>query len=433
MGGSVNEWADMIFAWSSDTHGALTVAADKALDQARLLWRLFQESADAQVAAGFLVIGTGVATLFVRGLARSLAAVPDPAGLPADRPTAAGRTGRDGGPSEAAAVAPIQFDPDAAARDFIEALKRQRDKLGDARTATRAAVRAAIERAVTMEEQNRQLSRLIADLHADRRHWPEAAAGIDDAIAAFRGGHIDRIEVLLRSCLERLAGDGGAIAPALAARHLAALASLHDTGRAIALYRQATVLAPDDPDAWCQLGGLLLKIGDFEAADHACQRVMTIGDPIRDRSVLAASVANLGLIQKTLGRLDKAAEHFRISLAFYGAMGSTEGMVRQYGNLAQVAMARGDLDQAEAHYRKALAAEEQLGRNEGIAAAYGSLAQVFQARGDRVAATEYWTLARDLYTVIGMPHIARLVEEVMANAAGRAPADRLRPEPVTAA
>jgi len=74
----------------------------------------------------------------------------------------------------------------------------------------------------------------------------------------------------------------------------------------------------------------------------------------------------------------------------------------------------GDLDQAEAMHRKSLEIDEKLGRLEGMAIQYGNLGSVYVQRGDPAKARDHWTKARDLYARIGMSHMVKKVERLVA-------------------
>ena len=68
-----------------------------------------------------------------------------------------------------------------------------------------------------------------------------------------------------------------------------------------------------------------------------------------------------------------------------------------------VAFTQDDLDRAEAYYQQALGTE--LGRKEEMANQLDNLGLVAEQRGDMIEACRLWREARDLFQVIGMPHM----------------------------
>ena len=156
---------------------------------------------------------------------------------------------------------------------------------------------------------------------------------------------------------------------ARALRNLGALAFLHDSEKALVAYNEAVQLDPDDADGWNQLGSLRYRTGQIDGAFEAFERVLSLGNAVKDKSLIAIATGNLGNLYKT----------------------------------------RGDLKKAEEFYLKSLALNAELGRKEGMARQYGNLGTLFEARGDVDLACENWAKSRDLYADIG---IAGMVEKV---------------------
>jgi tetratricopeptide (TPR) repeat protein len=188
---------------------------------------------------------------------------------------------------------------------------------------------------------------------------------------------------------------------AVAARHIGALAFLHDTQKALRFYREATELDPDDPEGWNELGHLLRRVGDLPGAEEAYSHVLRLGSSIADKGAVAVAYGNLGNIYLSRGDLGKAEEFYKKSLALNEQLGHKEGMANDYGNLGVLYSTRGDLVKAEGFYTKSLAIEEQLGRKEGMANDYGNLGNLYGKRGDKGKVCEYWAKSRRLYLELG--------------------------------
>ncbi len=148
---------------------------------------------------------------------------------------------------------------------------------------------------------------------------------------------------------------------ATAARRLGALAFFHDTDKAMAAYREAVDLDPENALGWNQLGYLLNRTGDLDGAERAFGRVLSLGNLVADDAMIAIATGNLGNVYRTRGELDRAEEMYRKGLALDEALGHKEGMASQYGNLANLYKTRGDLERAEEMYKKGLELFRQVG------------------------------------------------------------------------
>ncbi len=204
---------------------------------------------------------------------------------------------------------------------------------------------------------------------------------------------------------------------AAAARHLCALAFLHDTKKALAAYRKAVELDPQDPTGWNRLGHLLRRVGELDEAEQAYETVLALGKRTESREAIAIAYGNLGIVYETRGELDRAEEMHLKGLEIDEALGRKEGMASTYGNLGIVYKKRGELDRAEEMYLKSLEIEEALGRKEGMARQYGNLGILYEARQEMRAACRAWEKSTDLFAEFGVPHMVKRVEVLMSAAA----------------
>ena len=126
--------------------------------------------------------------------------------------------------------------------------------------------------------------------------------------------------------------------------HLAlAHQTLNDMQGAVAGYRRALALKPDDPDIYNNMGNALAAQGKPDEAVTAFGRTLALAPG----SVVAHN--NLGNVQRSLGLWDEAEASFRKAIAlqpdFAGA----------WVNLGNLHRDKGDLPAAEGGYRRALA------------------------------------------------------------------------------
>ena len=162
-----------------------------------------------------------------------------------------------------------------------------------------------------------------------------------------------------------------------------------DSQKALAAYRRATELDPDNVDGWNELGTLLKRVGDLDDAIAAYSKELALGETHQEKGTIAAAYGNLGIIYKTRGDLDKAIEFYEKGLAIQIALGDKQGMAAKYGNLGSVYKTRGDLDKAVEFHQKALTLNEALDRKEGMAINYGNLGIIYKTRGELDKAIEF--------------------------------------------
>ena len=305
------------------------------------------------------------------------------------------------------------------------------------------------------DEQIQELTKAVEALK-EQAGAPDAPPGIDAALKQLAQGETESAEAIFEQVLERKKGEAASKEAAAAARHIGALAYLHDTQKALSAYTEAVDLDPEDPDGWNSLGLLQRRLGNLDAATKAFERVLALGNKVGDKRVIATAYGNLGLVYRTRGELEKAEEyhlkslalfkgldrkegmasnygnlgiiyaqreelekaeeHFLKSLALFKGLGRKEGMASQYGNLGIVYKTRGDLAKAEEYHLKALAIEEDLGHKEGMASQYGNLGNVYLTRGELQKACEAWATSRRLFLEIGAKDRAKKAQRLMDEA-----------------
>ncbi|HZF26049.1 MAG TPA: tetratricopeptide repeat protein [Steroidobacteraceae bacterium] len=163
---------------------------------------------------------------------------------------------------------------------------------------------------------------------------PDALIGLAEALAA--GGETAEAESTFQRAI--------ATQSSYASAHLQYGNFLFSQGRAteaVPEYESATVLTPDNPHAFSNLGGAYLLMGNFEKAADAFARSLAL-EPRR------ASYANTGIVHYYLGRYSEAADMFRKAIEFAPADH------RLWGNLADALLYDSRPDEATLTYRRAL-------------------------------------------------------------------------------
>jgi tetratricopeptide (TPR) repeat protein len=229
-------------------------------------------------------------------------------------------------------------------------------------------------------DQIRQLTQAVDALKVEGGK-PDALPGIAEALEHLEQGETAAAEAVFEEVKARrkAEGEGAFKEAAAAARHIGALAFLHDTDKALAAYREAVALDPDDPDGWNSLGLLLTRTGNLDGAAEAYNRVLSLGNRTADQGLIAVATSNLGNFYMTRGELDRAEERYRMSLELNEALGRKEGMASDYSNLGTIYRTRVELDRAEEMYHKGLELFREVGAVPRIEQVEGWLAELREA------------------------------------------------------
>jgi tetratricopeptide (TPR) repeat protein len=176
---------------------------------------------------------------------------------------------------------------------------------------------------------------------AKKKELPDAPPGIDRALKQLAEGNAAAAETIFRDVAEKEEAEGKAAnkEAAEAFRHLGALAFLHDTNKALDAYRRSTELDPENAKGWNQLGHLLLRKGELQAAESAYRKVAELGESSNDPALLAVAYGNLGIVYEIRGDLDQTVAMYNKALVLFQTVGAT----------AQVKQVQGFLDKLKGH------------------------------------------------------------------------------------
>jgi hypothetical protein len=125
----------------------------------------------------------------------------------------------------------VTFDAKAIAESLVKAHERELAGFREREKAYQDHVKALTNTITALAQQQRQ---------------PDAPPGIEEALAQLQQGHTVAAETIFETVRARKAEEGHAAnqQAAAAARHLGALAFLHDTEKALTAYRRAVTLDP---------------------------------------------------------------------------------------------------------------------------------------------------------------------------------------------
>jgi Tfp pilus assembly protein PilF len=160
---------------------------------------------------------------------------------------------------------------------------------------------------------------------AQQQRQPDALPGIEETLAQLQQGHTAAAETIFETVLARKAAEGRAAnqQAAEAARHLGALAFLHDTEKALTAYRRAVALDPANANGWNQLGHLLYRVGQLDEAEDAYNQVRGLGSTRDDQTLLAMAYNNLGNVSQARGDRTQAKAMYHQALTLSQAIGAT--------------------------------------------------------------------------------------------------------------
>ncbi|HIP79317.1 MAG TPA: tetratricopeptide repeat protein, partial [Kiloniellaceae bacterium] len=274
------------------------------------------------------------------------------------------------------------------------------------------------------------------------RVWARVGVDRDRTLLALRqlaAGRGETAETIFREALAqgRDATFEGRLAAAAAARHLGALAVLHDAEAAVAAYEEAVKLDPDHFDGLTNLGEIYMHLdrredaervfaqqlrfdevpsgaglqrvsaliglargahgrGDLAWATELCERAVHLSRDIGQDGHLAYALGNLGVLHFEQGHDDLAEEMLNQALALEQALGNEEAAAMVLEYLGALAKRRGDLEGAGVIFQEVLALARDSGLRDLEADAHDCLGDLAEADGDRAAAKTHWVAARTL-------------------------------------
>ena len=222
-------------------------------------------------------------------------------------------------------------------------------------------------------------------------------AELDAAIQALRQANIGLATNIFLKATQRSHASNKEIATAY--RHLGALtalAYLEKDQEAMAYYRRATELEPDDAEGWNQLGFLLQRNGKFDESFATHEKVLALKQDLTDQQQISLAYDGIAVDYASHGELDKAIEFHQKGIKINEVLGNQERLADAYNHLGDIYYVRGDFDKAADFYQKTLQLDEALCDRVEIADDYANLGLVYNARGDFAKAVDFYRRAIQL-------------------------------------
>jgi non-specific serine/threonine protein kinase len=216
---------------------------------------------------------------------------------------------------------------------------------------------------------------------------------------------------------------GWAIGAADAETALALVGSLYRFWATEGLYEegrrwleQALALAPGAitaarGNALLGLGVMLFFQGDFDEAAALWEESLALFTALQDRTGIAYSHGNLGLIADAREDYERAIGEYEAALALFRELGDRKYVAYMLHNLGLIAYFQGEYRRATALFEESLAAIRTFGDQNSIAMTLGNLGLVAFAEGDyqRALTLQREALA-DRQLISNKPWLVRTIE-----------------------
>jgi non-specific serine/threonine protein kinase len=160
-------------------------------------------------------------------------------------------------------------------------------------------------------------------------------------------------------------------------------------------------LASERSRALNTCGNLACQLGKYSEASRNYEQSLAIRRELHDERGTAATLNNLGLVQKHQGNSDGARPLFEEALNLFRKLGHDAAVAACLTNLAAVEQTTGQYDAAGENAEEALEVFRTIGDQIGIAAALTELGQVALAKGMLPAAESYFKESLALSRAVG--------------------------------
>lgn len=234
-----------------------------------------------------------------------------------------------------------------------------------------SATDAKVEEVLTLLKQ-KSSQPMSADTEAALRESIErllsAQSGARGAAARkLAGGDVDGALADLNTAAEE--GEKAAAGLSQTWQEIGALHYPLNTDLAVAAYRRAVGLTPDDISARHQLGSLLVRSGELDEAEDIFRGLRMEAVEAGQPGLAAVSLGYLGVIARTRGDLETARKNFLQAFDLNRTSGDVQGQANDLGDLGEIARMQQDYTSAEAYFNRSLDLFRQLGDrdNEGVA------------------------------------------------------------------
>lgn len=150
-----------------------------------------------------------------------------------------------------------------------------------------------------------------------------------------------------------------------------------------------------------QLGVVAQQLGRLQEARNFYQKSARISEELENYSGMAVSSHQLGTVAEEEGRYEDAIEWYRKSLQIFEELGIRHGMAASYHQLGNLSHLRRAYDEALEWYRASLRIEEELSDRGGMAGSYHQLGRVAEESGRHEEAQEWYRRSLEISEELG--------------------------------
>jgi tetratricopeptide (TPR) repeat protein len=139
-----------------------------------------------------------------------------------------------------------------------------------------------------------------------------------------------------------------------------------------------------------------------------------ISEQLGDKSGIASTLHQLGIIHQNQGNYDEAIKLYQQSLMISEQLGDKSGIASTSYQLGNMNALQGNYEEAIKMYQQSLMISEQLGDKSGIASTMGQLGRIAEEKDKNFpAALEKYLIALSIFKELTSPN-SRIVESYIA-------------------
>lgn len=150
-------------------------------------------------------------------------------------------------------------------------------------------------------------------------------------------------------------------------------------------------------------GNLIHYRGDYNKALEYYERSLKIKEELDDRSGIANSLGQMGMIHKSHGEYQRALEFYNRSLGIMEEISNRLGIATVLHQIGVIHQERGDYEKALEYYKRSLNIREELGNRSGFATSLGQIGNLMVDVGRYDEALENLLSALGIFVELQLP------------------------------
>jgi len=154
------------------------------------------------------------------------------------------------------------------------------------------------------------------------------------------------------------------------------------------------------------LDGYLDTLGYWSEYDRRLKQAVSAAEALEDKKQMAGWIHNLGILLQKTGNYEAARKLHQQSLEINKELGDKSGVSKSLHQLGRLAQATGDYDQARKLYQQSLEIKQELGDKNGVAFSLAQLALMEEKLGRIETAVELTAKAESIFNEINNPFLA---------------------------